>query len=111
MSELILATANGLDLKYIGWKYYNQIRKKAMDNSSVSGLIISMSIAFFIVIAASTVMRFTYISLEKPGVEEKFIQQRIYQLEVFSHINQERYLQPGTVNREKIDSFSSIDLV
>jgi hypothetical protein len=50
MTELILATANGIDLRHIGWKYYNEIKKKAMDKSSVSGLVIFLSIAFFIAI-------------------------------------------------------------
>jgi hypothetical protein len=111
MSELILATANGLDLRHIGWRYYNGIRKKVMDKSSASGLVLSLSIAFFIIIAASAILRFTYVSMEQSGVKERFMQQKMYQLEVFDNTTKERYLQSGTVNRVKIDSFSSIDLV
>jgi hypothetical protein len=112
MSELILAAANGLDFRHIGWRYYNGIKKKAMEQEfSWSGLVLSLSIAFFIVIAASAILRFTYVSMDKSGAGERFMQRDMYQLEVFDNTAKERYLQSGTVNRVKIDSFSSLDLV
>lgn len=41
-------------LGQISWKHYNTIKKKAMEQEfSLSGLVVSLSIAFFIVIIAS----------------------------------------------------------
>lgn len=55
---------DGMNLEHIGWKYYNQIRKKAMEQEfSWAGLCISLSIAFFIVIATALVLKLAYISL------------------------------------------------
>ena len=53
--------ANGFSLEPAGWKYYknNIIRKKAMEQEfSWSGLLISLSIAFFIVIASASALNF-----------------------------------------------------
>lgn len=41
--------AQGFNLEPAGWKYYNTIRKKAVEQEfSRSGLLISLSIAFFV---------------------------------------------------------------
>jgi hypothetical protein len=49
--------AKCFNLEQIGWKHYNFTRKKAMEQEfSWSGLLISLSIAFFIVIASATVL-------------------------------------------------------
>ncbi len=112
MTSAEMASANILDFRHIGWKYYNQIRKKVMDKSSASGLFVSLSIAFFIVIFAASFLRICYISIERSDVEQKIIQEKIYQLEVFNN-NQDsqiQYLQPGSMNRNKIDSISSMKL-
>jgi len=46
-----------LIFKYEGWKYYNQIKKKAMEQEfSWAGLVLSLSIAFFIVIFTSLML-------------------------------------------------------
>ncbi|MFA6393579.1 MAG: hypothetical protein WCW25_01785 [Patescibacteria group bacterium] len=54
----------GAGLRSIGsvsWRYYNLIRKKAMDKEpGFSGLLLSMSIAFFIVIGGAEGLSFTY---------------------------------------------------
>lgn len=48
----------------LGWKYYNQVRKKAMEQEfSWSGLFLSMSIAFFVVIAAAQGLSLAYESV------------------------------------------------
>jgi hypothetical protein len=62
------------DLGRLGWKYYSQIKKKAMEQEfSWSGLIISLSIAFFIVIAAAQGLSITYqsISLERQAARRE----------------------------------------
>jgi len=53
--------ANCFNLEQAGWKHYNTntIRKKAMEQEfSWSGLLISLSIAFFIVIASASALSF-----------------------------------------------------
>ncbi len=50
--------AKSLNLKRIGWTY-NSIRKKAMEQEfSWSGLLTSLSIAFFIVIISASALNF-----------------------------------------------------
>jgi len=56
--------ADCFNLEHIGWKYYNHIRKKAVEQEfSWSGLFISLSIAFFVVIAAAYLLNFLNSSL------------------------------------------------
>ena len=111
MTYLDQTLANNFDFRHIGWKYYNGIKKKAMEQEfSWSGLVISLSIAFFIVLSASSILRFTYVSMEKNEIDEHFIQNKVYQLEVYDSLNREKYLQPATVDREKIESISSLYL-
>jgi len=51
MSVTNLNSANQFDFSRIGWRYYNNIKKKAMEQEfSWSGLLVSLSIAFFIVV-------------------------------------------------------------
>jgi len=57
--------ADCFNLEHIGWKYYNTIKKKAVEQEfSWSGLLISLSIAFFIVIASALLLNFIFNSLE-----------------------------------------------
>jgi len=64
----------------IGWKSYNQIKKKAMEQEfSWSGLVICLSIAFFIVLGSAQVLNFTYQSLESKKPADQV--QKIYYLE------------------------------
>jgi len=110
MTNTEITLANSLDFKHIGWKYYNQIRKKVMDKSSASGLVVSLSIAFFIVVFASSFLRICYISLEQAYAEEKLPRDKIYQLEVFYNDSLEKYIQPVNLDINKIDSTSSLGL-
>lgn len=51
-------------LSPIGWKTYKIIKKKAMEQEfSWSGLLISLSIAFFVVVAAAFALRFINTSM------------------------------------------------
>ncbi len=75
-------------LGHIGWKYYNTAKKKAMEQEfSWSGLAISLSIAFFIVVACSFILSLTYISIEKARHNKNISEQNIYHLEDVNHIN------------------------
>ena len=57
-------TANSLNFEHIGWKTYNSVLKKAVEQEfSTSGLVISLSIAFFIVITSAYILNFVYSSL------------------------------------------------
>lgn len=68
--------ANCLNLERIGWKYYNTIRKKAVEQEfSWSGLFISLSIAFFIVIASALLLNFLNRSIEAGRYQQNFFQQ------------------------------------
>lgn len=75
-------------LGHIGWKYYNTVKKKAMEQEfSWSGLLISLSIAFFIVLACAQILSLTYKSLTTARNHEVFLEQKIYYLENIEHIN------------------------
>ncbi|MBI2459530.1 MAG: hypothetical protein HYV53_03185 [Parcubacteria group bacterium] len=57
--------ANNFNLGYIGWKYYHTIKKKAVEQEfSWSGLLISLSIAFFIVIISAWLLNFIFNSIQ-----------------------------------------------
>lgn len=104
MTNTEIISAESFDFKHIGWKYYNSIKKKAMEQEfSWAGLVVSLSIAFFIVITASSVLRLTYVSMGG-GVEQKRIMQnnKIYQLEVFND-QKDKYLQPASLDNVKIE--------
>ncbi len=72
---------NELILSQIGWKYYNSIRKKAMDREfSWAGLGISLSIAFFIVIMSASFLNMTYKSINKESYQDT-LRTNIHKLE------------------------------
>jgi len=82
----ILANTSGLN--FIGWKSYNRIKKKAMEQEfSWAGLILSLSIAFFVVLASAQILSITYQSIEKAKQKENLINQNIYRLESAELIN------------------------
>lgn len=59
-----IITSQDLGLNQVGWKYYNEIKKKAMSQDfSISSLILSLSIAFFIVVGTATMLNFIYYSV------------------------------------------------
>jgi len=46
---------------HIGWRHYNYIRKKAMEQEfSYSGLLVNLSIAFFVVLGAAAALSALY---------------------------------------------------
>jgi cell division protein FtsX len=73
---------NCFNLEHIGWKYYNTIRKKAVEQEfSWSGLFISLSIAFFIVIASAFLLSLVYHSIEVTKNQSGLANKNIYYLE------------------------------
>lgn len=59
-----ISTPCDFNLYHMGWKYYNSIKKKAMEQEfSWSGLVLSLSIAFFIVVSSALVLSSIYRSL------------------------------------------------
>ena len=53
--------ANAFDLGRISWRSYNIVKKKAMEQEfSWSGLLLSLSIAFFVVVACAQGLSMIY---------------------------------------------------
>ena len=72
---------NFFNIRQNGWKYYNSIKKKAMEQEfSWAGLFLSMSIAFFIVTITAYSLGLLHTSFKKTRLEQK-INQQIYILE------------------------------
>lgn len=70
------------NFNFVGWKSYNRIKKKAMDQEfSLSGLLISLSIAFFIVLTSAQILNLIFQSLETSKNHENFLNQKIYKIE------------------------------
>lgn len=73
--------ANAFNLEHIGWKYYNTIKKKAVEQEfSWSGLVISLSIAFFIVVACAQGLNLIYESVINKNYDS-ILKEKIYRLE------------------------------
>jgi len=80
--------ADYFNLEHIGWKYYNTIKKKAMEQEfSWSGLLVSLSIAFFIVIASALFLNFIFNSIEADKQRQEIANKNIYYLEKTTQAN------------------------
>ena len=65
-----------------GWKYYNSIKKKAMEQEfSWSGLFLSLSIAFFIVISSALLLSLFYASFQSASITNNIYENHFYRLE------------------------------
>ncbi len=84
-------SAENLNFGFIGWKSYNLIKKKAMEQEfSWSGLVISLSIAFFVVASSAQVLSLVYQSVSGNAVNASIINnQKIYRLESDKALNEE----------------------
>jgi len=72
--------ADRFNLEHIGWKYYNTIRKKAVEQEFIwSGLLISLSIAFFIVIISASTLSLINHSIATGNNRQKSINAVAYQ--------------------------------
>ncbi len=76
---------NSLDFGHISWKSYNLIKKKAMEQefslsaqSGWPGLLLSLSIAFFIVIACAQTLNLVHQSIIEQ--QKQYQQQSNYQI-------------------------------
>lgn len=106
--------ANNFGFEHIGWKYYNKLKKKAMEQEfSWSGLIVSLSIAFFIVIATAVCLSLLYHSLEGATGANQYSWQNngIYRLETSESGSFGNYIQPGLLSPDQIESISQAPLV
>jgi len=104
--------ADGFNIGHIGWRYYNKIAKKAMEQEfSWSGFLVSVSIAFFVVIMASSLLGGIYNSIEKTQYREKAMKDNIYKLESTDGLSWENYLQPEHISMEKIEKVKAIQLI
>lgn len=94
---------NGEIIGHIGWKYYNSIKKKAMEQEfSWSGLLVSLSIAFFIVISASFILSFFYESLLASAEKAKVYESHFYRLEATS-LNAENYINTDGIDKDRLN--------
>ena len=104
--------ANGFEFAHIGWKYYHNIKKKAMEQEfSWTGLILSLSIAFFIVIATSVTLGWLYNSIIEVNLADKFGPVKIYRLEGAGSHKIEKYLQTELFSETKMKAIRSLNLV
>jgi len=98
--------ANSLDLKYISWKSYNTIKKKAMEQKfSWSGLLISLSIAFFIVIACAQALSLMHQSIIKTQNYQQQLNNQMYRLESTNN-----YLHKKYISSDKIEYLPQLNL-
>ena len=75
--------ADCFNLKHIGWKSYNTIKKKAMEQEfSWSGLLISLSIAFFIVTASALFLNFIFNSVETNKQHQRLVDKNIHNIKI-----------------------------
>ena len=67
-----LSKTNGLEFGHISWRYYHKIKKKAMEQEfSWSGFLVSMSIAFFIVIIAALGLNLVHKSIAAAHAQQE----------------------------------------
>lgn len=73
--------ADCFNLEHIGWKSYNTIKKKAMEQEfSWSGLLISLSIAFFIVTISALLLNFIFNSVETNNQRQGLVDKNVYKI-------------------------------
>ena len=97
-----LKIARGFE--HIGWKYYNNIKKKAMEQEfSLSGLLISLSIAFFIVVIAASGLNIAHKSLEASR-NLNLLPGNLYIFEGTHDYSLNNYLNKEVINTEKLEN-------
>lgn len=102
MTNIKTAHSDDFLLDHSGWRYYNSIKKKAMEQEfSWFGFLLGMSIAFFIVVLAAFSLNFLYQSLNH---EDNVLKQKIFRLEA----QNSNYLQIEMVNTPYISSLTKI---
>lgn len=105
--------ANNLDFKHIGWKSYNNILKKAVEQEfpgKAGGLLISLSIAFFIVIISAFALSFLYQTIEATNNHNRLFDQKIYYLETINYLPQlhDNYIEENHFEVSKQSAFDKL---
>ena len=81
---------NYFNWQKIGWRYFHSLKKKAVEQEfSWSGLALTLSIAFFIVIISAQSLNLIYQSISNNQVHDKFLNDKIYRLEKVQQLNTE----------------------
>lgn len=102
MGNINISSFGRINFEYSGWKYYKEIKKKAMEQEfSWSGFFISMSIAFFIVIITASCLSVIYQTFDKNIPQ--FRNMNIYRLEVSAPESIENYINIEILSKEKIE--------
>ncbi len=79
---------NYFNWQKIGWRYFHSLKKKAVEQEfSWSGLALTLSIAFFIVIISAQSLNLIYQSVSNNLERDKFLNDKIYRLEKVQHLN------------------------
>lgn len=89
MSQVLTSKVNAINFSHVGWRYYNQIRKKAMEQEfNTFGLLANLSIAFFIVISSAFCLSCLQKSVEFSLMNNGAVVEssKIYQLEENIHV-------------------------
>ncbi len=87
---------------HVGWKYYNSIKKKAMEQEfSWSGLFLSLSIAFFIVISSALLLNLFHQSFQSANVTSSLYENNFYRLET-TGINTEKYINTDYIDENRL---------
>jgi hypothetical protein len=108
MSEANVSSLRTFNFEHIGWKYYNNIKKKAMEQEfSWTGLFLSLSIAFFIVIFTAVCLSVFYQAVIG-GTMRADLENRFYKLERGQ--SYENYIQVEMISQEKIKNLEKASL-
>ena len=108
--ENIMIKANTFDFSHVGWKYYNQIKKKAMEQEfSWSGLVLSLSIAFFVVIFSAACLNLVHQAVAGAAFKSD-MEKRFYRLEKVNSQTYENYIQAEYISQEKIKLLENLNL-
>lgn len=104
MENITISTFGRINLEHSGWKYYNVIKKKAMEQEfSWAGFAISLSIAFFIVIGTAACLSLAYQALDDNVLEARDIKGELYRLEISTPQSIDDFLNISNIPKEKIE--------
>lgn len=105
-----LANQKNLNFSPMGWKYYNSFKKKAMESEfSWSGLIASLSIAFFVVLASAFLLSFIHYSIRLTHMNDRVMENNIYRFEGGSEFSQDNYLQSNMLELGRLKSLPPVN--
>jgi len=106
-----IAENHEMAIGHVGWKYYNQIKKKAMEQEfSWSGLFLSLSIAFFIVIVSALLLSLFYESFQSANISNGLFENSFYRLEATSANTIGNYINTEHIENSRliVESISGI---